>query len=182
VVAAFKDRRLPVRAELVLGVLRLFQDWACQMRCRYGGAGPGPAGNARRPGPRSAGPGPRRCGRRADGGAAGMRPGDPAGLLVAGQLDARGGDGPAGPQPARPSRPGGWRRSARHALGGCSFVPVPAAVQELGHRPGQYPGAGIAAGLGGQADTAEQNLVLCFEPGQRLLLASQVLGCDAGAG
>jgi hypothetical protein len=59
---------------------------------------------------------------------------------------------------------------------------VPTAVQELAHRPGQYPGAGIVADLGGQADTAEEDLVLCFEPGQCLLVVIEAFGSDAGAG
>jgi hypothetical protein len=77
-----------------------------------------------------------------------------AGLPEVGQPDAGGGDGPAGRGlPGQVTQAS--RGSQRDALGGGPFVPVPAAVQELGHRPGQYPGAAIAAGLGGQADIAE---------------------------
>ena len=104
-----------------------------------------------------------------------------AGLPVVGQPDAGGGDGPAGRGlPGHVTQAG--RGGQRGALGSGPFVPVPAAVQELGHRPGQYPGAGIAAGIGGQADTAEEDLVLCFEPGQCLLVAVEAPGNDARAG
>jgi hypothetical protein len=66
------------------------------------------------------------------------------------------------------------------ALDGGQFLPVPAPVEEDRHRPGDLPGMDVKPRLGGEGDGGVQDVVLGFEPGQRLLVVRDVLGRDAG--
>ena len=82
----------------------------------------------------------------------------------------------------RNSLPGGVAKAGssryRDALEGGVLLPLRTPVQEGRHGPGEPPGAGVEPGLDGQGQRRGQHVMLGFEPGQRLLVARQLLGRD----
>ena len=84
----------------------------------------------------------------------------------------------------RNSLPGGVAkaRSGRYRdaleVGGLPASAPP--VKEVRQGPRQLPGAGVEPGLAARASGGEQDVVLGFEPGQRLLVVVKLLGRDAG--
>ena len=74
------------------------------------------------------------------------------------------------------------RGGQRRALGRGPFLPVPAALQEGRHGPGELPGVAVEPGPGGEGDGGEQDLVLGLEPGQGLPVIGGLLGGGAGPG